>query len=67
MSREKAEELGIKPMAVLRGMGAAGVDPSIMGIGPVPATKKALAKAGLSIADMDLVEANEAFAAQALQ
>ena len=66
MSREKAEELGIKPMAVLRGMGAAGVDPSIMGIGPVPATKKALAKAGLSIHDMDLVEANEAFAAQAL-
>ena len=66
MSREKAEELGIKPMAVLRGTGAAGVDPSIMGIGPVPATKKALAKAGLSIHDMDLVEANEAFAAQAL-
>ena len=49
MSREKAEELGMKPMAVLRGTGAAGVDPSIMGIGPVPATKKALAKAGLSI------------------
>ena len=66
MSREKAEELGMKPMAVLRGTGAAGVDPSIMGIGPVPATKKALAKAGLSIHDMDLVEANEAFAAQAL-
>jgi acetyl-CoA C-acetyltransferase len=66
MSREKAEELGIKPMAVLRGTGAAGVDPSVMGIGPVPATKKALAKAGLSIHDMDLVEANEAFAAQAL-
>ena len=60
MSREKAEELGMKPMAVLRGTGAAGVDPSIMGIGPVPATKKALAKAGLSIHDMDLVEANEA-------
>ncbi|WP_232700010.1 acetyl-CoA C-acetyltransferase [Brevibacillus daliensis] len=66
MSREKAEELGIKPMAVLRGTGAAGVDPSIMGIGPVPATKKALEKAGLSMTDMDLVEANEAFAAQAL-
>ena len=66
MSREKAEELGIKPMAVLLGTGAAGVDPSIMGIGPVPATKKALAKAGLFIHDMDLVEANEAFAAQAL-
>ncbi|WP_428910207.1 acetyl-CoA C-acetyltransferase [Niallia sp. Krafla_26] len=66
MSREKAEELGVKPLAVLRGMGAAGVDPSIMGIGPVPATRKALEKAGLSLADMDLVEANEAFAAQAL-
>lgn len=66
MSREKAEELGIKPMAVIRGNGAAGVDPKIMGIGPVPATKKALEKAGLSINDMDLVEANEAFAAQAL-
>ncbi|MCQ6282091.1 acetyl-CoA C-acetyltransferase [Bacillus sp. EB600] len=66
MSREKAEELGVKPMAVLRGIGAAGVDPSIMGIGPVPASKKALAKAGLTIDDMDLVEANEAFAAQSL-
>ena len=66
MSREKAEELGMKPMAVIRGNGAAGVDPKIMGIGPVPASKKALEKAGLSIHDMDLVEANEAFAAQAL-
>lgn len=66
MSREKAEELGITPMAVIRGNGAAGVDPAIMGIGPVPATKKALAKAGLTISDMDLVEANEAFAAQSL-
>lgn len=66
MSREKALELGIKPMAVLRGNGIAGVDPRIMGIGPVPATQKALEKAGLSIDDIDLVEANEAFAAQAL-
>ncbi len=66
MSREKAIELGIKPMAVIRGNGTAGVDPSIMGIGPVPATKKALEKAGLSIEDIDLVEANEAFAAQSL-
>jgi acetyl-CoA C-acetyltransferase len=66
MSREKAEELGIKPMAVIRGNGAAGVDPRIMGIGPVPATKKALEKAGLSMEDIDLVEANEAFAAQSL-
>ncbi|NHM30213.1 acetyl-CoA C-acetyltransferase [Neobacillus terrae] len=66
MSREKAEELGIKPMAFIRGNGAAGVDPRIMGIGPVPATKKALKKAGLSMEDIDLVEANEAFAAQSL-
>ncbi|WP_156290054.1 acetyl-CoA C-acetyltransferase [Oceanobacillus salinisoli] len=66
MSREKAEELGIKPMAVLRANGSAGVDPKIMGIGPVPATNKALQKSGLSIKDMDLVEANEAFAAQSL-
>ncbi|MGM9988160.1 MAG: acetyl-CoA C-acetyltransferase [Bacillaceae bacterium] len=66
MSREKANELNIKPMAVLKSFGTAGVDPSIMGIGPVPATKKALEKAGLSISDLDLIEANEAFAAQAL-
>jgi acetyl-CoA C-acetyltransferase len=66
MSREKAEELGIKPMAVIRGNGTSGVDPKIMGIGPVPASKKALAKAALSINEMDLVEANEAFAAQSL-
>ncbi|WP_026583615.1 acetyl-CoA C-acetyltransferase [Bacillus sp. J33] len=66
MSREKAEELGIKPLAVLKGNASVGVDPKIMGIGPIPASKKALAKAGLSMEDMDLVEANEAFAAQAL-
>lgn len=66
MSREKAAELGVKPMAVIRANGTAGVDPKIMGIGPVPATKKALEKAGLSIEDIDLVEANEAFAAQSL-
>ncbi|MEH7250945.1 acetyl-CoA C-acetyltransferase [Neobacillus niacini] len=66
MSREKATELGIKPMAVIRANGTAGVDPKIMGIGPVPASKKALEKAGLSIGDIDLVEANEAFAAQSL-
>ncbi len=66
MSREKATELGIKPMAVIRANGTAGVDPKIMGIGPVPASKKALEKAGLSIVDIDLVEANEAFAAQSL-
>jgi acetyl-CoA C-acetyltransferase len=66
MSREKATELGLKPIAVIRGIGAAGVDPAIMGIGPVPASKKALEKAGLTIEDIDLVEANEAFAAQSL-
>ncbi|ABB13995.1 acetyl-CoA C-acetyltransferase [Carboxydothermus hydrogenoformans] len=65
-SSKKAESLGIKPMAVIRSWGATGVDPSIMGIGPVGATRKALKRAGLTIADIDLVEANEAFAAQAL-
>ena len=66
MSREKANELGIKPMAVIRANATAGVDPKIMGIGPVPASKKALEKAGFTMKDMDLVEANEAFAAQSL-
>ena len=66
MSREKAAELNIKPMAVIRGNGTAGVDPKIMGIGPIPASKKAFEKAGLTIDDIDLVEANEAFAAQSL-
>lgn len=66
MSKEKADELGIKPMAKIVSYASGGVDPSIMGVGPVPATKKALEKAGLKIEDMDLVEANEAFAAQSL-
>lgn len=66
MSKEKADELGIKPLCTIVSYASAGVDPSIMGIGPVPATKKALEKAGLSMEDMDLVEANEAFAAQSL-
>ncbi|WP_155668570.1 acetyl-CoA C-acetyltransferase [Ornithinibacillus caprae] len=66
MSRDKAKELGMKPMAILRGNGSAGVDPKIMGIGPVPATEKALEKAGLSMERINLVEANEAFAAQSL-
>jgi acetyl-CoA C-acetyltransferase len=66
MSKEKAIELGIKPMAVIRGNGSSGVDPKIMGIGPIPASKKALEKAGLSIGDIDLFEANEAFSAQSL-
>lgn len=66
MSADKAKELGIKPMARIRSFASGGVDPSIMGIGPVPASRKALAKAGLTVADLDLIEANEAFAAQFL-
>lgn len=66
MSRSKAEELGITPLAVVRANASAAIDPSVMGIGPVPATKTALEKAGLTIADLGLIEANEAFAAQAL-
>ncbi|UZK65918.1 acetyl-CoA C-acetyltransferase [Sphingomonas sp. M1-B02] len=66
MSREEAEKRGSPILAVIKSWASAGVDPSIMGIGPVPASKKALEKAGWSIADLDLIEANEAFAAQAL-
>ncbi len=66
MSAEKAEELGIKPLCKIVSYASGGVDPSIMGVGPVPASKKALEKAGLTIEDIDLVEANEAFAAQSL-
>ncbi|WP_043932876.1 acetyl-CoA C-acetyltransferase [Bacillus sp. EB01] len=66
MSRKKAEELGVKPLVVLKGNGSAGVDPAIMGIGPVEAVRKALRKAGESIESLDLIEANEAFAAQSL-
>lgn len=66
MSKEKADELGLKPLCTIVAHASAGVDPKIMGIGPVPATKKALAKAGLNVEDLSLIEANEAFAAQAL-
>ena len=66
MSREEAEKRGAPILATIRSWASAGVDPSIMGIGPVPATKRALEKAGWTIADLDLIEANEAFAAQAL-
>jgi len=66
MSEKKAVSLGITPIAVIRSWGTAGVDPSIMGTGPVPASKKALAKAGWIVSDLDLIEANEAFAAQAI-
>ena len=66
MTEEKAKELGVKPMAEFVAGALAGVDPSIMGIGPVAATKKAMAKAGMTIADFDIYEANEAFAAQSV-
>jgi len=66
MSKTKAEELGVKILCTIKSYGSAGVDPKIMGVGPVPATKKALAKVGMTVADLDLVEANEAFASQSL-
>jgi len=66
MSAEKAKELGVEPMARFVVGTTAGVDPTIMGIAPVYSSRKALEKAGLTIADLDLIEANEAFAAQSL-
>ena len=66
MSEQKAKELGLKPLAYIRSYASGGVDPSIMGMGPVPATKLALQKASLQLSDIDLIEANEAFAAQFL-
>lgn len=66
MSREKADELGLKPMAKIRGMASAGCDPSVMGRGPVPASQKALKRAGLELSDIGVIELNEAFAAQSL-
>lgn len=66
MSAERAQALGLKPIVKIKAMALAGVDPSIMGYGPVPSTQKALKRAGLTIADIDKVELNEAFAAQAL-
>lgn len=66
MSEEKAKELGIEPLARIVATASAGVEPEIMGIGPVASTRKALEKANLTIGDMDLIEANEAFAAQSL-
>jgi acetyl-CoA C-acetyltransferase len=66
MERGAAEKAGLKPMARLVSYGLAGVDPKIMGIGPVPAVTRALEKAGLKVEDMDVIESNEAFAAQAL-
>lgn len=66
MSASKAEELGLKPIARIAGFSSAGVDPAIMGTGPIPATKKCLEKAGWRVDDLDMIEANEAFAAQAM-
>jgi acetyl-CoA acetyltransferase family protein len=66
VSREYAEARGLQPMARIRSMGVAGVPPRVMGIGPVPATKKALARAGITLEDVGLIELNEAFAAQSL-
>lgn len=66
MSKEKCDELGLKPLASIISYASAGVDPTIMGYGPVPATKKALDKANISLEDIDLIEANEAFAVQSL-
>ena len=66
MSREEAEKRGAPVLATIKSWASAGVDPSVMGIGPVPASRKALEKAGWTVADLDLIEANEAFAAQAL-
>src|SRR5712692_524984 len=66
MSEDRARELGLKPKVRIRSMAVAGVDPSVMGIGPVPATHKALERAGLKLEDIDLIEINEAFAAQTL-
>jgi acetyl-CoA C-acetyltransferase len=65
MERKAAEKRGLKPMARLVAYGHAGVDPSVMGLGPIPAVKNAMARAGLKVADMDVIESNEAFAVQA--
>ncbi len=63
---ERARALGLKPMARVISTAVAGVDPAVMGVGPVPATRKALARAGLDVGDLDLIELNEAFASQSL-
>jgi acetyl-CoA acyltransferase len=66
MSADKARELGVKPVARVVATAVAGVDPAVMGTGPVPATRKVLARAGMKLSDIDLIEINEAFAAQTL-
>ena len=65
-SAKKAKELGLKPIARIKAFASAGVDPKYMGMGPVPASKRCLARAGWSVKDLDLMEINEAFAAQAI-
>lgn len=66
MSEDKAKELGVEPMATIEGYASGGVDPSVMGLGPIPATRKVLKKVGWTMDDLDLIEANEAFGAQAV-
>ncbi len=66
MRRAKAKAFGVKPLGYFRAFATAGVDPAIMGIGPIPAVRKLLAKAGLTMRDIDLIELNEAFASQAV-
>jgi acetyl-CoA acyltransferase len=66
MSEASAKSLGFKPLVKIRATAIAGVEPAVMGTGPVPATQKALKRAGLQLADIDLIELNEAFAAQAI-
>ena len=66
MSEEKAKELGVEPLATWVAGALAGVEPEVMGLGPIAATKKVMAKTGLTVDDMDLIEANEAFAAQSV-
>jgi len=66
MSRRAADQLGVKPLGMFRAFVTVGVDPEIMGVGPLPAVQKLLAKTGLSIADIDVFELNEAFASQSV-
>ena len=66
MKKKKAEALGIKPLAIFKSFATVGVDPTIMGIGPIPAVQKLFDKTGLSMKDIDVIELNEAFAAQSL-
>jgi acetyl-CoA C-acetyltransferase len=66
MSWQKAEQMGLEPWVSIKSWASGGIDPAYMGLGPIPAVKKALAKAGLAIRDMDVIELNEAFASQAI-